>query len=112
MKHFLATGATALALLSLCSFASSSISMPEVARGFAATANPTSGPDDDQGESITGAFHLWGMSGGYIYFSLNGIPIRMLESKFPNPIPPNGKIMTATGCTLDSDGGYTCTGIQ
>ena len=69
--------------------------------------------DDDQDPtSMTGAFRLWGMGGGYIYFSVNGVPVRMLEAIFPNPIPPNGTIVTVTGLTQDSDGGYTCTGIK
>lgn len=120
MKHLLTTSAAALALAAtLCSaapFGSDSANQLDTAPAVTLEAGLSafaSLQDDDQDEStISGKFYLHGMSGGYVYFSLDGVPVRMLEANFPNPIPPNGTPMTATGCTPDKDGGYTCTGLK
>lgn len=120
MKYLLTTSAAALALAAtLCSAApfesnaatqldsAPAVTLEAGLSGFASL------QDDDQDKStISGKFYLHSIADGYVYFSLNGVPIRMLESQFPNPIPPNGTPMTATGCTQDKDGGYTCTGLK
>lgn len=109
MKHVIVTSAAALALLgSLCSFVSS----PDATGGVDSATRSTAFDDDRDPTTITGVFRQYGMVDGYIYFSLNGIPIRMLEANFPNPIPANGTVLTATGCTEDRDGGYTCTDLR
>ncbi|MBI1381126.1 MAG: hypothetical protein GC161_08565 [Planctomycetaceae bacterium] len=120
MKHLFTTSAAALALaVTLCSatpFESHAATQLDTAPAVTLEAG-LSGfaclQDDDQDKStISGKFYLHGMADGYIYFSLDGVPVRMLESQFPTPIPANGTPMTATGCTQDKDGGYTCTGLK
>jgi hypothetical protein len=123
MKHFVALSAAAVALaFTLCGQAQSN-AQAAPALDSVETANiglvkltgqqVESLTDDDKDPiTLSGAFRHYGYDGKYIYFSLDGVPVRMLESQFPKEIPPNGTKMTATGCTADGDGGYTCTGLS
>lgn len=123
MKHFLASTTAAITLAAtFCCFAQAATQRSESPcqlQTVGASASQgdiqrvhLSDDDDQDPTSMTGKFHLWGAGDGYIYFSVNGVPVRMLEANFPNPIPPNGTTVTVTGLTQDSDGGYTCTGIK
>lgn len=123
MKHFLASTTAAITLAAtFCCFAQAATQQSESPRQLQTVGASASqgdiqrvnlSDDDDQDPtSMTGKFHQHGMGDGYIYFSVNGVPVRMLEANFPNPFPAEGSTVTVTGLTQDSDGGYTCTGIK
>jgi hypothetical protein len=105
MKHFIASTTAAITLAAtFCCFAQAATQRSESPRQLQTVgasvlevdsqrANLLS--DDDQDPtSMTGKFYLWGLGGGYVYFSVNVCPFACSRLNFPNPIPWNGTIVT------------------